>query len=81
MADAKVGISTSGPFFYPDVMVTCDSQDRLAQKIIYHPCLIVEVLSPSTEAFERGKKFRSYRQINTLQEYILIESEKIGVEC
>ncbi|MGB3692985.1 MAG: Uma2 family endonuclease [Spirulinaceae cyanobacterium] len=37
IADAKVGISTSGPFHYPDVMVSCDSQDRKARKIIHHP--------------------------------------------
>ena len=81
MADAKVGISTNGPFFYPDVMVTCDHTDQNARKIIYHPCLIVEVLSPNTEARDRGYKFRNYRQINTLQEYVLIDAEKMNVEC
>ncbi len=81
MADAKVGISTNGPFFYPDIMVTCDHTDQNARKIIDHPCLIVEVLSPNTEARDRGYKFRNYRQINTLQEYVLIDAEKMNVEC
>ena len=89
MADAKVGVSQNGPFHYPDVMVTCDSRDRTARQVIYHPCLIVEVLSPSTEAFEspsetpreRGKKFRHYRRIATLKEYVLIEAERMNVEC
>ncbi len=81
MADAKVGISPQGPFHYPDVMVSCDPRDQRMRKVIYHPCLIVEVLSPSTEAFDRGKKFRHYRRIDTLKEYILIDADKINVEC
>ncbi len=48
--------------------------------VIYHPCLIVEVLSPSTEGIDRGKKFTRYRQSSTLKEYVLIESDEIGVE-
>jgi len=81
MADAKVGVSQNGPFHYPDVMVSCDPQDQKARKIIYHPCLIVEVLSPGTEAFDRGQKFRNYRQIESLKEYVLIEADRLNVEC
>jgi Uma2 family endonuclease len=81
MADAKLGVSQNGPFHYPDVMVSCDPRDQRARKVIYHPCLIVEVLSPGTEAFERGKKFRHYRQIDTLKEYVLIDADKMNVEC
>jgi Uma2 family endonuclease len=81
MADAKVGVSENGPFHYPDVMVSCDPRDQKARKVIYHPCLIVEVLSPGTEAFDRGKKFRNYRQIETLKEYVLIEADRMNVEC
>ena len=81
MADAKVGVSSHGPFHYPDIMVTCDSRDQTARQVIYHPCLIVEVLSPSTEGFDRGKKFRHYRKIETLTEYVLIDSERMNVEC
>ncbi len=81
MADAKVGVSLQGPFHYPDVMVSCDPRDQRARQVIYHPCLIVEVLSPSTEAFDRGKKFRHYRRIDTLKEYVLIEADKMNVEC
>ncbi|NET26399.1 Uma2 family endonuclease [Okeania sp. SIO1I7] len=80
MVDAKVGVSSSGPFYYPDVMVTCNKQDRPATKIIYHPCLIVEVLSPGTEAIDRGKKFQNYRRIYTLKEYVLIDVQQIMVE-
>lgn len=81
MADAKVGVSAQGPFHYPDVMVTCDSRDLTARQVAYHPCLIVEVLSPGTEGFDRGQKFKHYRRINTLKEYVLIDAEKINVEC
>lgn len=81
MADAKVGISEDGPFHYPDVVVSCDERDRQAIKFIQYPCLIVEVLSPSTEGYDRGGKFTHYRRIQTLREYVLIDAEKIGVEC
>lgn len=52
MADAKVGVSEQGSYHYPDVMVSCDPRDRKARQVIYHPGLIVEVLSPGTEAFD-----------------------------
>ncbi len=81
IADAKVGVSEQGPFFYPDVMVSCDPRDQRARQVIYHPCLIIEVLSPSTEAFDRGQKFRHYRRIDALKEYVLIDSEQVAVEC
>ena len=88
-SDAKVGISEKGSFHYPDVSVSCDerdsealppSADRLARQFIRYPCLIVEVLSPSTEAVDRGEKFKHYRRIETLREYLLIDStnEEIG---
>lgn len=67
MADAKVGVLLQGLFHYPDVMVSCDPRDQRVRQVIYHPCLIVEVLSPSTEALDRGKKFRHHRQIDTLK--------------
>lgn len=81
MADAKVGVSSNGPFHYPDVMVTCDRRDQTARQVVYYPCLIIEVLSPSTEGFDRGQKFRHYRRIETLQEYILVDTERMNVEC
>ncbi|MEL7036862.1 MAG: Uma2 family endonuclease [Cyanobacteria bacterium J06592_8] len=81
MADAKVGVSQDGSFHYPDVMVTCDSRDQTSRQVVYHPCLIIEVLSPSTEGFDRGKKFRNYRRIETLKEYVLIDADRMNVEC
>ncbi|HAC62496.1 MAG TPA: hypothetical protein DCF68_02915 [Cyanothece sp. UBA12306] len=80
IAGAKLGISENGNFFYPDVLVTCDPRDRKERLVIYNPCLIVEVLYPTTEAFDRGDKFKFYRQIDTLQEYVLIDAQRINIE-
>ena len=81
IADAKVGVSDTGPFTYPDVVVSCHPKDKKAIKFIQFPSLIVEVLSPSTEAYDRGGKFQLYRQIPTLQEYVLISADKVGLDC
>ncbi|MFN7852979.1 MAG: Uma2 family endonuclease [Dolichospermum sp.] len=81
IADAKVGVSDTGPFTYPDVVVSCHPKDKKAIKFIQFPSLIVEVLSPSTEAYDRGGKFQLYRRIQTLQEYVLISADKIGLDC
>ena len=78
-SDAKVGISENGPFTYPDVSVTCDDRDRTAQQFSRYPCLIVEVLSSSIEAYDRGGKFALYRRLESLQEYVLVGSETIPV--
>jgi len=81
MADAKVGIAEGGPFFYPDILVTCDEGDRHARTLVQHPCLVIEVLSPSTEAFDRGEKFRQYRRLDSLKEYVLVNAETMGIDC
>lgn len=80
-SDAKVAVSETGPFHYADVSVTCDERDRSARQYIRYPCLAVEVLSPSTEAIDRGEKFRQYRRIETLREYVLIDPDRPGLEC
>lgn len=79
-SDCKVGIGDNGPFTYPDVSVSCDDRDRAAQQFIQFPCLIVEVLSPGTEAYDRGSKFALYRRLDSLQEYVLVGSETKTVE-
>jgi Uma2 family endonuclease len=81
MADAKVGVSEKGSYHYPYVMVTCDRRDQTARQVIYYPCLVAEVLSPGTEGYDRGDKFRHYRRIKTLKEYVLIDAETMSVEC
>lgn len=79
IVDVKVQIEPGRKYFYPDVVVTCDERDRDTQ-IVQFPCLIIEVLSPSTEAIDRGIKFAKYRQSSTLQEYVLVQVEQPGVE-
>jgi Uma2 family endonuclease len=81
MADVKLQIDTSSLYYYPDLIVSCDPRDLNALKFIQFPKLIVEVLSPGTADKDRGDKFRDYQTIPTLQEYLLINSEKISAEC
>jgi Uma2 family endonuclease len=81
MTDAKVQLSESGnPYFYPDIAVTCHPDDKQSTQYLRHPCLIVEVLSPGTEAYDRGNKFTQYRRLPSLREYVLISSDSINVE-
>ncbi|MBD2179613.1 Uma2 family endonuclease [Planktothrix sp. FACHB-1355] len=81
MVDMKAFIETANIFYYPDVMVTCDERDRAFPNHKKYPCLIVEVLSQKTEAFDRGDKFADYQQLETLQEYVLISQKRQRVEC
>ena len=82
VADMKVRIETANIFYYPDVAVTCDEQDRTSSEdFICYPSLIIEVLSSTTQGFYRGDKFADYRTIETLQEYVLINQERQSVEC
>ncbi|MEC4893279.1 MAG: Uma2 family endonuclease [Oscillatoria sp. PMC 1051.18] len=80
ITDIKVVIPTRGNYFYPDLVVTCDLRDRNNNQLINYPTLIIELLSPSTEVFDRSEKFAQYRTIETLQEYVLIHSQRISVE-
>ncbi|MEM8721046.1 MAG: Uma2 family endonuclease [Cyanobacteria bacterium P01_G01_bin.39] len=68
-------------FFYPDVMVTCEPQDKETNTYKQFPRLIIEVLSDSTEAFDRGDKFADYQSLSSLQEYVLINTRKARIEC
>ena len=81
MADMKARVNRLNRFFYPDVMVTCDERDRSTTLFKCNPCLIVEVLSDSTEAFDRGDKFADYREMETLTEYVLISQTKQRIDC
>jgi Uma2 family endonuclease len=76
----KVFEPTLPAFFYPDLLVTQQEQDRRAIEFIQFPCLIAEVLSPETEAYDRGAKFAHYRRLESLREYVLISSDSLNVE-
>jgi Uma2 family endonuclease len=68
-------------YYYPDAFVTCDLRDREHRYIKRFPKLIVEVLSPGTQAFDMGDKAEDYQQIDSLQEYVLISQQSQHVEC
>lgn len=60
---------------YPDLFVTCDKADLVTEMIFRSPTLVIEVLSPSTQAYDRSQKFALYRRLDSLQEYILVDPE------
>lgn len=69
----KTRIEAADCFFYPDIVVTCDARDRNTPQYVSYPLLIVEVLSDSTAAFDRGAKFAAYRKLESLQDYVLFD--------
>jgi Uma2 family endonuclease len=81
-SDLRVRVSKDGPYFYPDVTVCC-GEPQLAddyKDTLLNPTVIFEVLSPSSEAFDRGKKFAAYRRIDTLREYVLVSQTEPSIE-
>ncbi len=81
IANMKVRLEPLNRYYYPDVMVTCDQRDQETPGYKKFPRLIVEVLSKSTEAFDRGDKFADYQSLESLQEYVLINTKRQRVEC
>ncbi|MDJ0693365.1 MAG: Uma2 family endonuclease [Mastigocoleus sp. MO_167.B18] len=81
ISDMKARIEKQNRYYYPDVMVSCDERDKENTTFKKFPCLIVEVLSDSTEAFDRGDKFADYQLLETLQEYVVINTKRQRVEC
>lgn len=81
-SDARVRVSPGRVFTYPDVVVVC-GEPRFAddqKDTLLNPTLIVEVLSPSTEAHGRGFKFAKYRELESLREYVLVSQTEPRVE-
>jgi Uma2 family endonuclease len=79
-SDLKVKIFGTNNYTYPDVSVTCDDRDKTTDQYITYPCLIIEVLSPSTETYDRSGKFRLYRKNPVLQDYLLVSSISIEMD-
>ncbi len=79
-SDLRVNIIKTTNYTYPDISVTCDDRDKTTAQYITYPCLIVEVLSAATEAYDRGSKFRMYRNNPVLQDYLLVSSTKIEMD-
>ena len=80
MADVKAQLDTCNCYYYPDLLVTCDADDLENATCKRSPKLIIEVLSPSTEAFDRGKKFADYQTLGSLEEYVLIDTRVQRIE-
>jgi Uma2 family endonuclease len=80
IADMKLHVEAVDAYFYPDVFVTCSSNDARRKNDKSEPSLIIEVLSPSTAAYDRGLKFAYYRNLQSLHEYVLIDPERYSVE-
>ena len=82
LGEMRVGSPTIASYFYPDIVVV--SQEPTFEDDVFdtllNPIVIIEILSPSTEAFDRGEKFSHYRQIKSLQEYIIVSQDKVNVE-
>ncbi len=81
ISDMKIQAEQANAFFYPDVMVTCDERDRQTDYFKRYPTLIAEVLSESTAAFDRGRKFAAYRMLENLREYVITDPDTLSVEC
>lgn len=81
-SDLRVRVSPGGLYTYPDVVVVCGEPQYADGRIdtLLNPVLIVEVLSPSTEAYDRGFKFTQYRKLESLQEYVLVSQGEPRVE-
>ncbi len=80
--DMRISVPTAKSYFYPDVGVVCEDprfEDDVFDSLL-NPIVIVEVLSPSTEAYDRGEKFAYYRQLTSLQEYVLVSQNQIRVD-
>ena len=79
-SDCRVNIFETKDYVYPDVSVTCDDRDRTAIQAIQYPCLIIEVLSDSTQRKDRTSKRWAYQNLPSLLEYVLIEQDFVDIE-
>jgi Uma2 family endonuclease len=81
-SDMRLKVSPTGLYTYPDVSAVCGEAefDDEQQDTLLNPIIIVEVLSKSTEGYDRGEKFEHYRKLESLVEYILVAQDKYHVE-
>ena len=80
--DMRVSVRATGLYTYPDVAVVCGERKFLDERsdTLLNPSLIIEVLSPTTEAYDRGRKFEHYRSIESLREYLMISSDRVHAD-
>ena len=77
-SDQRVLVEATGLYTYPDIVIVCGpaTYDLLDRDTLTSPVAIIEVLSPSTERYDRGAKFRNYQQIPSMTEYILVAQDE-----
>ena len=80
ISDMKLQVEADNAFFYPDVFVTCAESDRAHSHYKAAPSLVVEVLSHTTSAYDRGAKFAAYRKLPSLREYALVDTERLSID-
>ena len=80
MEGIQLAVEANRHYTYPDIVVSCDPQDQHEQQRPHHPVFIVEVLSPSTEAYDRGLKFNQYKKLPSLRHYLLVSQKTWLVE-
>ena len=82
VSDMRVKVSTTGLYTYPDIVAVCGEIrfDDEQTDTLLNPTALVEVLSASTEAYDRGEKFAHYRRLESLREYVLIAQDKVCIE-
>ena len=80
VSDLRLQVAPEGAYLYPDVIVTCGFADADPADIVSNPAVVVEVLSPSTERWDRVGKFAQYRRIASLREYVLVSQEEARIE-
>ncbi|GCL41847.1 Uma2 family endonuclease [Anabaena sp. FACHB-1250] len=79
-SDLRVNIVGTNNYTYPDISVTGDDRDKTTTQYITYPCLIIEVLSKTTEAYDRGGKFRMYQNNPVLKDYLLVSSTAMEID-
>jgi Uma2 family endonuclease len=81
-SDMRVKVSATGKYTYPDVVAACEEEkfDDAENDTLLNPVVIIEVLSESTEAYDRGKKFEQYQAIESLTEYLLVAQDPYRIE-
>jgi Uma2 family endonuclease len=82
VSDLRVAVSRLGPFYYPDVVALCGQPELLDAEgdTLLNPSALVEILSRSTEAYDRGVKAQGYRSMPSVKEYLLVSQDALRVE-
>jgi Uma2 family endonuclease len=80
--DTRIRVKPTGLYTYPDVVVACGERQFLDARrdTLLNPTLIVDVLSPSTESYDRGRKYHHYTSLDSLREYVLVASEQVSID-